>query len=439
MNNSILKTIEKYDMLRRGDSVVVGVSGGADSVCLLHFLSLIRDSYDIVVKAVHVNHNIRGEEAERDELFVRSLCEELSVDLTVESVDVPSLARKLKIGEEECGRAVRYSAFEKAGCSKIAVAHTASDSVETVIFNMSRGSGLKGVSGIPPVRNNIIRPLIELTRAEVEEYCDENGLSYVIDSTNLETEYSRNKIRSIVIPALKEINPGFEENLSRFSHIAAEEDRFISKLSDEAYRSVLTGDGVSRDRLSEFDDVIRRRVVSLMLSGASVDYDHKTVMLCLEAISRRKKHELSKDLFFDASGDVISIRTAPEAQEPWEIKADDELTVTPFGSFRFRYMSANEVSKEQRGNAFDADKVDFDSLFFRSRRTGDRFSDPVRHNTKTVKKLFTESGIPYYEKNSIPILACGDDVVWIRGYRTDSKYSLTDRSSRAIVILEEQP
>ncbi|MCM1544504.1 MAG: tRNA lysidine(34) synthetase TilS, partial [Ruminococcus sp.] len=172
----IISTIEKYDMLTNVKSVVVGVSGGADSICLLHFLSKIREKYGIVLSAVHINHNIRGEEAKRDENFVRCFCNSLGIECHVFSIDVPKLAKDLSLSEEECGRKVRYECFNKINADAVAVAHTLSDSIETVIFNLTRGTGLKGVCGIPPVRDNIIRPLIEITRDEVEEYCEMIGL-----------------------------------------------------------------------------------------------------------------------------------------------------------------------------------------------------------------------------------------------------------------------
>ncbi len=197
-------------MIDRGDTVVVGVSGGADSVCLLHFLSTIRGEYDIVLKAVHINHGIRGEEAERDEIFVKSLCEKLCVELFTFHRDVPSLAKEFGLGIEECGRRVRYEAFSSLNADKIAVAHTSSDNFETVLFNLIRGTSLTGISGIKPKRDKIIRPLINITRSEVEDYCAENELDYIIDSTNLSTEYTRHKIRHNVIPILKSINPSAE-------------------------------------------------------------------------------------------------------------------------------------------------------------------------------------------------------------------------------------
>ncbi|HZK20854.1 MAG TPA: tRNA lysidine(34) synthetase TilS, partial [Oscillospiraceae bacterium] len=212
MIEKTIKTIKRYNMISNGEVIVIGLSGGADSVSLLHLLIVLGDRFNISVAAAHLNHMLRGKEADGDERFVIELCKSLNVPLLTEKIDCERVAKQSKRGIEECARALRYELFERAaqkfGASKIATAHTANDNFETVLLNITRGSALKGIGGIPPVRGNIIRPIIECTRDEVLQYCDENALSYVTDATNFCDDYSRNRIRNRVIPELLSINSG---------------------------------------------------------------------------------------------------------------------------------------------------------------------------------------------------------------------------------------
>ena len=216
MNNLIELTINQYNMVDYGGTVIVALSGGADSVCLLHNLVLLKDKYNFKVMACHLNHHLRGEESNSDMEFCKELCRQNNIELFVKEVDVDKLSNELKISHEECGRNCRYEFFnflaEKYN-AKIATAHNSDDNLETTIYNMTRGASLKGLSGIPKVRDYIIRPLINTSREKIEEYCKGYGLKYVTDSTNLTDEYTRNKIRHNVIPVLKEINPSVENTV----------------------------------------------------------------------------------------------------------------------------------------------------------------------------------------------------------------------------------
>ena len=230
----VKSTIEKHKMLDGVRTVAVGLSGGADSMCLVDILIKLKVQYDIIVKAVHINHNIRGEEAKRDENHVREYCKKMGVELLVFSEDIPALSRQLGLSEEECGRKVRYECFKKAGCDAVATAHTLSDSVETSIFNLLRGTGSKGLAGISATRNpNIIRPLIDCTREEIEEYCKNENLSFVTDSTNLEDDYSRNYIRHRILPTFAEINPSYAESIAKAGEIIKEESDFINEEAEK--------------------------------------------------------------------------------------------------------------------------------------------------------------------------------------------------------------
>ena len=228
----VLSVIKKYNMLENCDRIVVGLSGGADSVCLLSVLNSLKAEYGFSLVAAHINHGIRGAEAQRDEESCKKLCESLDVPLEILHADIPTLSKQQGIGEEECGRIVRYDFFRSLAGErgKIATAHNLNDNAETLLLNLVRGAGSKGACGIPPVRDNIIRPLIETDRKSIEKYCEENELQYVTDSTNLECEYSRNKIRIKVLPTLCEINQNAVGALSGFASRMREQEAFLESV-----------------------------------------------------------------------------------------------------------------------------------------------------------------------------------------------------------------
>jgi len=285
MLEAVRNTIKDYRMLSEGETVIVGLSGGADSVALTYALLELCDEYKIYLEAVHINHNIRGEEALRDEEFVKSFCEKHSIPLTVESIDVIALAAEKRISCEQAGRDVRYAAFNKQiggrkNC-KIATAHTLSDLMETTLFNMARGTGIKGLRGIVPVRDNIIRPLIGQTREKIEEYCKSRGLDFVTDSTNLSDEYTRNKIRHNIIPALYEINPSLDMAMQRLSLLSSQDDDFITLTAKEAVESAKTGEGYCVKTLSKLHPAVLSRAVMMICKGKP---DFRQTELIIEII-----------------------------------------------------------------------------------------------------------------------------------------------------------
>lgn len=268
IREKILTAISRYDMLSGCKSVTVALSGGADSVALLHSMKMLQQELKVELSACHVNHNLRGEESDGDEAYVRKLCSELEVPVRVFSVDVSGSVVKHQSLEERA-RELRYEAFAKMSDelgSKVATAHNACDNTETVLLNLLRGTGLKGLCGIPPVRDYLIRPLILCTRDEIEGYCKENGLSYVTDSTNASTAYTRNRIRIELMPKLLEINPSLHEGVGRMTFALNEDSRFLEDMAKAALTEARTGEGIySREKLDGLPDPILHRVISLML------------------------------------------------------------------------------------------------------------------------------------------------------------------------------
>ena len=288
MEAKIKATIRRYDMLRETETVIVGLSGGADSTALLHVLLSLREEMGISLMACHINHNLRGEESDGDERFVKDLCQKLQIPLTVFSIDVKGEAVKHE-SLEETARKKRYECFERL-CrehgARLATAHTASDNAETLLINMIRGTGTKGLSGIPPVRDYIIRPLIRCTREEIEEYCSKKSIPFVTDSSNLTDDYTRNKIRHKVIPLLKEFNPSLIDGISRMTAIVGDDadflDEYAYEKAEECYK-----DGKYDSRfLCSLPKAVRCRIIASALKEKNVEPSALRISQCEEIIEK---------------------------------------------------------------------------------------------------------------------------------------------------------
>ena len=270
MKDKVIETMKKYELIQAKDKIVLGVSGGPDSITMLDILRQIREEFDFEIVVAHINHMIR-KEAIQDEEYVKKYCEKNNIKCFVKRIDVIDIANDKKIGTEEAGRLVRYEFFDEVlkqtGANKIAIAHNKNDKIETIIMHVLRGSGLLGLKGIEPIRGNIIRPLIECEREEIEKYCDENRLEPRIDKTNFENDYTRNKIRNIVIPYIeKELNPNIIETIDRLSEVVKKEDRYLEKVALDVYDKILIKQEPGQIMLelkgfNEQDEVIKSRII----------------------------------------------------------------------------------------------------------------------------------------------------------------------------------
>lgn len=274
MENKVIETIKKYNLIEKGDRLVLGVSGGPDSIAMLNILYNIKIDknvdLDFNIVVVHINHMIR-QEAIEDEKFVKSFCEKKNIEFFSKSIDVKKLAYTNKIGIEEAGRKARYDFFEEileqTNSNKIAIAHNKNDKVETIIMNVMRGSGISGLKGIEEKRGKYIRPLIECDRNEIEKYCKDKNLHPRIDKTNFDNEYTRNKIRNIVIPYIKnEFNPNIINTLDRLSTLVKEEEEYIEKQVKETYKNLMIEENkkhiiLDLKKFNKEEKVIKSRLV----------------------------------------------------------------------------------------------------------------------------------------------------------------------------------
>ncbi len=243
LKEQVINTIRKYNLIHNKDKIVIGVSGGPDSICLLHILNEIKQEFDFEICVAHINHMIRKEADEETE-YVKEFCKKLGIECYIKRIDVTKVAHNLKRGTEETGRNIRYEFFEeilqKTNSNKIATAHNNNDKIETILMNILRGSGSNGLKGIEAIRDGkYIRPLIDTTRDEIEEYCKQNKLNPKIDKSNNENIYTRNKIRNIVIPYIKkEFNPNIIKTLNRLSEVTNEENEYLNKITAQTFKEI---------------------------------------------------------------------------------------------------------------------------------------------------------------------------------------------------------
>lgn len=271
MKQKVLETINKYNLIKSGDFLIVGVSGGPDSICLLHILNELKKELHFKLCVAHINHMIR-KEADDETKYVEEFCKKLGIDIFIKKANVLKIAKKEKKGTEETGRNIRYEFFDevakKTGANKIATAHNNNDKVETILMNILRGSGTSGLKGFSPIRDNkYIKPLIDCSRDEIEEYCKKNKLDPKYDKSNEENKYIRNKIRNIIIPYIqKEFNPNIFKTINRLSDVVTEEETYINKLVKDKYKEIIISNNkeeiiLDLKKFNDLELVIKRKVI----------------------------------------------------------------------------------------------------------------------------------------------------------------------------------
>ncbi len=419
MRDKVLNTIKKYDMLKDANSVTVAISGGADSVCLLHILYSLKDELGITLRAAHLNHNLRGEESDRDEQFVRRLCEKFDIPLTVGSADIKTEAEKRGESIELAARNIRYEFLKKNWAGVVATAHTASDNLETVIYNTTRGSGTRGVAGIPPKRDIYIRPLIECTREEVEKYLCKNGLDFVTDSSNLTDEYSRNFIRHNIVPALKQINPSVEQTVASASESIREDGDFIDGMALKIYAIISKGDSLDAELLCEQHPAVAKRVLTMLHKeniGENPDSFHIKGMY----------HILK-------NGGRLSLPCGLSAvcdKKIFKIEKNESDKSKPSYTTEILY---NNVYNLLLKNTADCDKIK-GSLTVRTRQEGDSVCLAGRGCTKSLKKLFNELRIPNEERESLPVVSDDEGVVFIHSVGIAERVKLDQNTKNTVTF-----
>ena len=432
----VLETVARYEMLAGASSVCVGVSGGMDSVCLLHLLLRLQPQFGYSLQAVHVNHMLRGAQADADARFVQTLCEQWKLPCTVVKTDVDALSRDAGVGVEEAGRQVRYAAFAAAQCDRIAVAHTLSDRVETSLFHLARGTALKGAAGIPPRRDNVIRPLIDCTRQEVEAYIREHGLSYVTDRTNLTDDYTRNYLRRRVLAPLLAVNPQAEENWARFLNRCAVQQDYLETQAAQALQEAQTADGYSASSLAALHEALRSEcVMQLLRKWMDKPPEARHVSLCLAAIEKGEgRVSLTRGRFFRVKDGVAFLERQQMPAQPYCITEENGAFQTPNGVYRLRKATPGDTIPV----ALQLDKALLNGpLVLRTRQPGDRYASPVRQGSKTLKKLFNEMKWPHLRRETCAVLLCADRIAWVEGIGASRAFAAHEDSAHRLVLQKE--
>ncbi len=394
-------------MLQNGDCVVCGLSGGADSVCLMLVLTELSDKLGISVEALHVNHSLRGSESDSDEEFCRRLCEKLKIPFRSERCDVKKYAAENGLSDEEAARILRYRIFAKnSENKKIATAHNADDNLETVILNLARGSALKGLAGIPPVRNNIIRPLLVAERTEIEAFLSLKNQNFVTDSTNLSDDYTRNKIRHKIVPLLKEINSSVVKTSVESLRALRSENDFIEDEVNKAVCDCRTGNSFSG--LGKYHQVIRRRSIAKLFSDNSLPYSAERLKSADDILLCGGKINLSRDIFLLSDGNRLELRKIPPRNE--HINLSKELVLGENKIFPDKILHCTLDECENLRKIEDVHKnltfysLDYDKIrgraIVRNRRYGDKIQLCGRKFNSSVKKLINEA-VPPEQRSSL--------------------------------------
>jgi tRNA(Ile)-lysidine synthase len=465
MIKKIINTINTYNLIEKGDNIVVGLSGGPDSVCLLHILCTLSCRLNTSIFAVHINHMLRGEESEGDEGYVRELCGKLNVPLYVFRHDIRTISAEKGISLEEAGREIRYSRFnyvaEKVGAAKIAVAHNKNDQAETILFNLIRGTGLNGLKGMEYKSGRLIRPLLEIGREDIEAYCRENSLFPRVDSTNMETVYTRNKIRLDLIPYIDKLfNSNIVESISRMSllirddydyleeHLSKIYEQYIIKSQDNAVwlniKEFLKANPALQKRLirraikqvkgnlKDVEGVHLESALALCKDGRTGSQihlpDNIRVLKSYEAVKIFVHDDTASQPVFDLPLKIPGITNIEALQASIKVS----LGKSPLIIEDYRNIRYNSLVQ-----FFDHDSLG-NELRVRNRGSGDRFKPYRSRGTKKLKEYFIDKKIPRDIRNTIPLIAKGNEIAWIIGYGISDKFKVTE-NTKSILRVEYNP
>ncbi len=429
MINRVTEAINRFGLIKKGDTVTVALSGGADSVCLLNILLKLKEELNITVNAAHFNHMIRGEEAFRDEAFVKALCENLGVELFLKRADVPEFANQKCLSLELAARKLRYEFLEQVATGSVATAHNAKDNIETVIFNLCRGSGIDGLCGIPPKRDGFIRPLILCEREEIEKYCQSNNIPFVTDSTNLSDAYTRNKIRHKVIPVLKEINPSLESAVLRTGSLLRETAFLLENLSRKYLeKHLLNNSCLSVEELKDLEPIVAKTILKSFAERLIKDAELKNIHIekLYDVAISGGKCSLPKGFSACLKNKELCI-FCEDCYEKAEFSLETEEIANTF------FNKNQKVNNLLLKSLIDCDKIVGKSVA-RGRLPSDKIRLLNRGCTKSLKDLFSEAKIPLAERDILPVLADDKGPVWVYGFGVAERCAVTANTKRVLRV-----
>lgn len=439
MTSKVIKTITEHHMISKGDTVGVGLSGGADSVALLHILVSNKDTLGFEgIKGIHIHHGIRGDEADRDLNFSRNLCEKLGVEFVCFYADIPAEAQKTGESIEECARRVRYNFYSQSDCTKIATAHNLNDNMETVIFNMTRGTSIKGLCGIPYSRENYIRPLLDCTRSEIEEYLKLNSLDFVTDSTNLCDDYTRNKIRHNVILQLFEINPSFDKAFANCIDSIKLANDYILHSANEILEKARNNEcEYACNEIRTCHKAVENQVISLILKEQGVtNITKKYIDAVSHIMNNSGKANLGGNITANSDRYFLRFAEVEEVQHfEISVKDNEEQIRTPVGILTMKQLLKEDL---QNLNKFEMqDSIDYDKicggLTIRNRIDGDCYCPRGRVNKK-LKKLFNEEKVSVYKRSKMLIISDDNGIIWTENFGVAERCKIDKNTNKGVMI-----
>lgn len=465
MIERVKKYIRENQMLKAGDIVVAGVSGGADSIAMLHILKSIQEEFGFFLEAVHVHHGIRGDEADRDENLVKKICQEWKIPFQSYHYPVPELSRKWRLGEEETGRIVRKQAFakekqriafsefpeenERRFC--VALAHNRNDLAETMLHHLARGTGLRGLSGIHPCSDGIIRPVLCLERREIVYYLEENEISYITDSSNLSDGYTRNRIRHHVLEELKtEVNPQAVRHMAQLSEELEEAREVLDRVAEKERKRYVKEDAdgaILLEALKKEPDLISRQIIHTLLKEISGKQKNFT-RIHIEAVQQLWKQKVGarRDLPYEmqARRTYDGILLGQKKEKTSNTGKNEAISVTVQSSQSESFQAGDliltvslisrdfgKIQEKKYTKWFDYDRIE-QKLVIRHRQPGDRICLFDGGGSKKLKDYLIDRKIPVEERDQLWLLADGSEILWIIGDRISAAYKVKEQSSRIL-------
>ncbi|WP_130808077.1 tRNA lysidine(34) synthetase TilS [Senegalia massiliensis] len=457
MENKVLKTIEKYNLIKKHDNIIVGVSGGPDSIFLLSILDKIKQKIKFNIVVCHINHGTRGIETDKDEIFVKKLCKKMKVDFHSIKVDMNGYAKEKSISSEEAGRELRYDFFRKIlkkynNKGSVAVAHNKNDQAETMIMRFLRGTGIDGLKGMDFKNGDIIRPVLNISREEIEKYIADNDIEVRIDETNKMDIYRRNKIRLNLIPDIKEeYNPSIIDTLYRTSKIMKVDSDFINNYANTQFDNLKTQ--ISKEKISldkhnliNQHKAIQYRIIRLAIERLighlkEIEQIHiESIINLMENNITGKRIDISNGIEAFINYKYLEIRLKTKEEK---IILDRQLNLKNINyinelgleiTLKVEDFNKNKINQKDRFiKYFDYDKI-VGGLFIRFRKSGDKFKPLGMKGNKKLKDFFIDEKIPRENREKIPIIYDKQGILWVVGHRISENYKVNSTTKKVLMI-----
>lgn len=455
IKDRVIDEIKKYNLIENGDNIVVGVSGGPDSMALLYILIEFKKEVDFNIHIAHVNHGVRGEDALKDQNFVKEQAMKLGLAYYSRDVDMIQYGREIGVSSEEAGRALRYGFFReiisKLGSGKIAVAHNKNDQAETLIMRFMRGTGIDGLKGMEFISKDIIRPILGISREDIEDYIINENIDTVADMTNFQTIYNRNKVRLELIPYIEEnFNPNIIHTMWRMSEISSLDSDFLNEYTKEIYKKAVKIESKHRISLDlniilKLHPSIKQRLIRQSILNINQSLQGITEAQISNAIDLIDKKKTGKEVHLsnkivvrtDYNNVIVERKLEKKEEYFYEIPDFGLVNLQEIGySFNIALISMEDYKSLERdtdSQYFDSDQI-VGNLAVRNRRPGDRFIPFGMSGSKKLKDYFIDEKISKDLRDKIPLLVDRESILWVIGYRTDEKYRITSKTKTVLKI-----